>query len=359
MNSSSSKPIRFAAVGDLLMTSPLDGNTPGRGLEALSDEIRDLFKACDVVFANLECTLQGHETIATEPIVVSSEKQVRSLKNSGINIVSVGNNHAFDCFEEGFNNLVDLLAEMEIPWCGAGLNLKEALRPSVLEVNGLSLAFLGVVDESSGSFSFASESISGVAPLETERVCQVIKELKQSVDHVIVSPHWGMERFRIPSLEQIKQVKAFVDAGASMVLGHHPHVLQGMKIYQGAPVQYSLGNFFANSVYWSNGEHLTWNRFEQTGCILCADVTATRISNVKQIPVFDDGHTVSIDRSGRGDHYLKKVSTLLQKGITQRQYDREKFYVQVLKPIMGQLKWYKLKRIRPSYFTKLLKLISN
>ena len=72
-----------------------------------------------------------------------------------------------------------------------------------------------------------------------------------------------MERFRIPSPAQMDQARAFADAGASLVLGHHPHVVQGMEMVGNVPVVYSLGNFMSSHVYWDSGDYLNWNRFER------------------------------------------------------------------------------------------------
>ncbi len=348
--------IRFAAVGDLLLTA-MPGDSAARGLEALSEDIRALFASCDVVFANLECTLPGNTSVPTEPLVLSTEEQIRSLKDAGVNIVTLGNNHAFDCLDEGFHKVSGILADIGIPWCGAGANLEEAARPVIIEKNGVSVAFLGVVGKSSGPHRFADESVGGVAPIDVEHICQSITQIKEKVDHVIISPHWGMERFRIPSGEQIVQAKAFIDAGASMILGHHPHVLQGVEIYNGAPIAYSLGNFLANNVYWKDGDQLEWSRFERTGLILVAELRTDCVSNIEQIPVYDDGLSISIDKSGRGDRYLYKANHLLHKGITTKIYNREKFYIQAVKPIVAQLKWSKLRRIRPSHLGKLMKLL--
>lgn len=349
--------IRFAAVGDILFTAGLDGAIPERGLEALSDGVRELFASCDIVFANLECTLAGCETVPTEPRVVSTEKQIQSLRNTGINVVTLGNNHTFDCLDEGFHLMGDVLADLEIQWCGAGLNIAEAFRPAIVEAHGVTLAFLGVADKSSGQFRFAGESTSGVAPLDTGRVCCIIKDLCHKVDHVIVSPHWGEERFTIPSPEQIKQARAFVDAGASMVLGHHPHVLQGMELYRRAPIAYSLGNFIANNVYWTDGNYLTWSRFERTGCVLIAEFDCNNVHDVQQIPIFDDGETVCIEKSGWGDRCLRKVNRFLARGVTPKRYRREKFCIRTLKPILSHLRWSELRHTRPKHIRKAMKLL--
>ncbi|MDT8405486.1 CapA family protein [Sulfuriflexus sp.] len=350
--------IRFAAVGDLLLAD-LPGGRAGRGMESLSGDVRALFASCDLVFANLEATLPGERSVATEPVVLSTVAQIRSLAESGISLVTLGNNHVFDCLEEGFLNLAGALNEMGIPWFGAGQDLAEASRPAIIELNGLSIGFLGAVDKSSAPSAFASASAVGVAPLDISQICQSIRVLRKQVDHVVVSPHWGMERFRIPSPEQIEQARLMVEAGATMILGHHPHVLQGVETYRGALTAYSLGNFLANNVHWRDGDQLEWNRFERTGLILLAEFSADRVFNIEQIPVFDDGVCISIDKSGRGDRYLQKANLLLQKGITAKDFNRERFYIQTVKPIMAQLKWSKLKRIRPSHLGKLKKLLSQ
>lgn len=357
MNSFDKSKIRFGAVGDLLLNTRPGADAPGRGLEALSEEVRNLFATCDIVLANLECTLPGPKTVPTEPRVVSTEKQVRSLRHSGVGIVTLGNNHMFDCLDEGFNQLTDVLDDLKMPWFGAGMDLEAAERPKIMTVQGIRLAFLGGVAPSTGARRFAGEAKGGVAPLDMDRLRRNIAQLRDHVDHVIVSPHWGRERFRIPSPEQVIQARALIDAGASMVLGHHPHVLQGMELYQGLPIVYSFGNFLANDVYWQDGDFFTWTRFERTSCILLADLSADRVENVRQIPVFDDGQTVYVEKSGWGEKCLGKVNGRLHRGVTARRYNREKTYVEKIKPIISHLRWAEMKRLRPRHFVNAVKLL--
>ena len=346
--------VKFAAAGDLLLTAR-SSDQPGRGLEALSDDVKSLFKSCDLVFANLECTLEGDEKVPTEPRVLTTETQIQSLEQSGIDCVSLGNNHAFDCYDQGFIRLREQLSDIGVKLCGAGLNIREAMTPIICDIQGIHLAILGVVDQSSGIYRFAGEENSGVTPLETDRVCDRIRELKQAADHVIVSPHWGMERFRIPSPVQMDQARAFADAGASLVLGHHPHVVQGMEMVGNVPVVYSLGNFMSSHVYWDNGDYLDWNRFERVGCIFQCEFDKESIFSVKQIPVYDDGICIEIDKTGWGEKCIAKVNGLLASGVDRKTYDREAFWVNKVKPILSHLNWQGLKKIRPGHFIKACK----
>lgn len=349
-------PLRLAAIGDLLLTSPPGASAPGRGFEALSDELRQLFVGCDLVLANLECTLPGEALVATEPRVLASAAQLRGLAAAGINLVTLGNNHAFDAQDEGFERLTALLDATGIAWCGAGLSLAEASRPLLLTLKGLRIAVVAAVDGSSGMYRFAGEASSGVPPLDTDQLCGQIQALRQEVDHVIFAPHWGEERFRFPSPQQIDQARASIDAGATLVLGHHPHVIQGLEFYRQAPIAYSLGNFFANPVYWDNGDVLSWNRFERTGCILLAELDQNGVHNVQQIPVFDDGETIVIDSTSRGQRYLLRANGYLAAGITPAHLRRETFRVRTLLPLLAQLRWEKLRRLNPSHLRKAIRL---
>lgn len=359
MNPSKNARIRLAAMGDLLLSTRPGAVTPGRGLEALGQDLRELFASCDVVFANLECTLPGRETVPTEPRVVSTEKQISSLHNSGINVVTLSNNHAFDCLDEGFSRLTSVLASENIKWFGAGQNLKEALKPLIFEIRGIKIAFFGCVAESTGASIFAKKDSYGVAPLDTDEICRLIKDISNDVNIILVSPHWGRERFRIPAPEQIKQAKAFAESGASMVLGHHPHVMQGFEYFGKTPIIYSMGNFLGNHVYWQDGDLMSWSRFERTGIIVIADLNEHGVLNWRQIPVFDDGKKISIEKSGFGDRYLRKVNRMLAKGITQKLYNREELYIEIVKPVLSHLRWSEIVRIRPRNIRNLSRIINR
>jgi poly-gamma-glutamate synthesis protein (capsule biosynthesis protein) len=346
---------RLAAVGDLLfVTKPWDRHA-GRGLESLSQEVRDLFASCDMVFANLECTLPGRETVSTEPRVIASPGQIQSLRDAGIHVVTLGNNHAFDCMDEGFHRLRDMLGDLGITSFGAGDTFAEAARPAVVELGGGSVAFIAAVDPSTGPCRYATETSSGVVHLDTGKMCATIKSLRKTVDHVIVSPHWGKERFRIPSPGQIEQARAFVDAGATMVLGHHPHVLQGLERYREAAVAYSLGNFVTNHVYWDSGDYLTWGRFERTGSILVAELGSNGIHAVQQIPTYDDGKTIRLEVSRWGNRCITKVNHLLARGVTPKRYHKEAFRVSWIHPFLSHLRWAKLRQLRTRLFGKALR----
>jgi len=344
---------RLAAVGDLLLACDTAGTETTRDPAATVAAIREQFAGCGIVFGNLECTLAGDgRTVPTQPRVISTAEMVRGIAQAGFNVVTLANNHMFDCFRTGFARLRDLLDEMGIAHFGAGDDLAQATAPAVVEAGGLRVGLLGAVDRRSGPGQFAGPGQWGVAPLEMDRLSGQIRELAGDVDHVVVSIHWGEERFLVPSPQQIAQARAMVDAGATLVLGHHPHVIQGVENYRGATIVYSLGNFVACDVPYTDGNVLQWNRLERTGCILLADVTAEAVAGVRQVPTYDDGYQVRPDAGGRGARRIARANRALAHGVTPRRYRREHLWIKTVKPALRYLRWSKLKTLRLRQLTE-------
>ena len=352
--------VRLAAVGDLLLCNGPDGIPCHRDPDLISPAIRSILTECEVLFANLEFTLPGGgQCVPTEPRVVGSPALVRSVAAAGFNVVTLANNHAFDGLDGGFRQLRGLLDELGLRHFGAGMNLDEAAAPAIVEVNGVRLAFLAAVDQRSGPYRFAAEHQWGVAPLDIDGLARRIQDLRQQVHHVIVSVHWCEERFLIPSPLQIEQAHALIEAGASIVLGHHPHVLQGLEVYRGAPIIYSLGNFVADDVYFSDGDAIRWNRTERTGCILLAELTESALRNVRQTPTFDSGRLVDIDGDSFGSRRIDKANRAIVQGVTSARYRRQHLWVKTILPIFKHLRWSELKKSRPSQLRKMIQALSR
>jgi len=339
--------IRLAAVGDLLLVNDPRGIAPPRPMDLVLEKIKPHLRSQDFVLGNLECTLPGNgATVSTEPRVIATESMIRAIRDAGFNIVSLANNHTFDCRQEGFETLRTLLNELEIAYFGAGNNLDQAEAPAILEKQGIRIAFLGAVEHSTGVSDPAEPDKPGMALFNMAGLTEQIAQLRSRCNHVIVSLHWGEERLDIPSPGQVEQAPALIDAGASLVLGHHTHVLQGMERYKQGMIVYSLGNFIASEVYFTDGDAVRWNRKGRTGCLLQMELDANRITEVQQIPTCDSGTLVEIDSSGYGARHIARLNRAVQRGITENQYHRERFRVNVLVPAIRYLRWSKLKTLR-------------
>ncbi|MEM9778240.1 MAG: CapA family protein, partial [Chloroflexota bacterium] len=175
---------------------------------------------------------------------------VDALKSGGFDVVSLANNHALDYGADSLLDGIALLKSAGIEPVGAGANLAEARAPTIVEVNGVKIAFLAYVNvlpEGETQFDVAQWEATaadpGLAWGRPEDVAADVALVKQSADHVVVLLHSGIEYLRFITPEQQTIARGAIDAGADLVLGHHAHILQKVEEYNGGLIAYGLGNF--------------------------------------------------------------------------------------------------------------------
>jgi hypothetical protein len=210
-----------------------------------NDICSQLFKSSDLVVGNLECPLTSSETKEDQAFNMSAPaSSLALLKPFGV--VSLANNHIRDYGTTGLRDTIDALNTQGIKYFGAGRTRGEALRPLRLELNGLKLAFIGAT-----RFANATKDNGGGTACDcSKHIFQQIKDLKHEGFFVILYVHWGYEYVRIPSPRDRRLAHKFVDTGADLVIGSHPHIYQGIEDYKGKKIIYSLGNFiFHSSVF--------------------------------------------------------------------------------------------------------------
>lgn len=176
---------------------------------------------------------------------------VSYLNDLGVDIVSLANNHAYDYGEDALVDTLQLLKEANMPYIGAGMNAQEASAPVYFIVNNLKIAFLSATQIErldNPDTKAATDTSPGVFRCwNGDKLMQKVKEAKAESDFVIVYVHWGTENQEETDWAQNKQAAELVEAGADLIIGDHPHVLQRIEIINGVPVIYSLGNFWFNS----------------------------------------------------------------------------------------------------------------
>ncbi len=174
-------------------------------------------------------------------------RYLRLLEKGNVNLVNAANNHIYDFGITGIEDTMEYLDSVNIAYVGIGKTLQEAREPVIFKVKDKTLGFLGYFG-GAGQFA-ASDTSSGLAPRYPSFIFQDIRNLRPKVDYVIVSFHWGIESERYPEEWQTELGRACIDAGADLVVGHHPHVLQGIEQYNGGVIAYSLGNFIFGGRY--------------------------------------------------------------------------------------------------------------
>lgn len=201
----------------------------------------------DVVFANLEGPLGN----AGEPRdkwvrLYSPEDSIIGLKRAGVNVVSLANNHITDHGCESVRRTMQLLDNHNVQWFGVGINSGEVRKSIVIVKSGVRICFLGYADPSEMAVT-AGPMNAGCLPVDPNRILEDIRSIRECVDVLCVSLHWGKEFYRYPSPSQISIARQLVDHGADIIIGHHAHVYQGVERYRGGLICYNLGNFFMPS----------------------------------------------------------------------------------------------------------------
>ncbi len=204
----------------------------------------------DLFVANLECAISDRGEPQPKGYTFRAPLAAAdSLAQAGVDVVSLANNHALDYGPTGLADTMQLLSDRQIAYVGAGMNQTVARVPAVVERNGLHVAFLGYVDvpvESNGFDTrswIATGSSLGVAWADPEHISEDVAAARALADVVVVLFHFGLESRPEVTDSQRALAQAAIDAGAALVIGSHPHVLQGYEQYGGGLIVYSLGNF--------------------------------------------------------------------------------------------------------------------
>ena len=224
--------ITISAAGDCTLgrhtgspyASSLDAYYDQNGADYFLKNVRPVFEKDDMTIVNFEGTLTESTTPAVKQFTFKGPKEyLNILTDSGVDFMSFANNHMYDYLEKGCQDTIEVFKENDVPYA----SLDEV---GIFKVKGVKLGMVSVHGE--------------VESEEAEMIENGIQKLKKKgVDIIIVSIHSGVERANYPSDKQKNLAYCAVDAGADLVLGHHPHVIQGAEFYKGVYIEYSLGNF--------------------------------------------------------------------------------------------------------------------
>jgi formylglycine-generating enzyme len=234
--------VSIVFVGDVM----LDGD-PGHAIVYGADpftEFDPIFRQADVAVCNLECVLAGGGQQVFKPFTFRGPKEAIPLLKRHFDAVCLANNHTGDFGQDAFSRQLTMFEEAGLRYFGGGRNRHDARRPLILERNGMRIALLGYNGFPPRSFA-AGDNQPGVAWLTQSDVAADIRAARQRAGADIVIPflHWGRGGSPEPKASQRELARRLIDAGASAVIGAHPHVTQTVDIYRGHPIVYSLGNF--------------------------------------------------------------------------------------------------------------------
>lgn len=239
--------LTIIAVGDLLFDLSPARLIASQGGAAPLAKVADLLKDADITIGNLEGPLSTKGTkVAGKPdnlIFEAPPKAVESLTTAGVDIVALANNHAMDYGAPAMEETLQVLDRAGVAYAGGGMTKAAAWKPAIVEREGKRVAFLSFTQRIPSYFLPTATSAGVASGKDMRAVTAAIRAAKQQADYVIVSFHWGVEQAYEVNSQQVRDGRASIDAGADMVLSHHPHVMQAVEFYKGKLIAYSLGNF--------------------------------------------------------------------------------------------------------------------
>ena len=211
-----------------------------------------ILKKSDIVFANLEGPISDvGKDMRNLYSFRMDPSAVPALKGAGISVVSVANNHVGDWGRDAYIDTLAHLKENEISYVGGGANASEAENPVIIEKYGIKIGYLGFSDVGP-EWMKSTENQAGVLLANNPRFDEIIQNASKQVEYLIVSIHFGEEYQTKHNARQEYLAHKAIDAGAKIVIGHHPHVIEDTEVYKNGFIAYSLGNFIFDQGFSEN-----------------------------------------------------------------------------------------------------------
>ena len=249
------RPVSLAAVGDIMLAGSSTATLRQKGFDYPFAARAGRLHSCDLALGNLEAPLAsaGREYTAKRFRFRVDGRAAGALRRAGFGVLTLANNHVMDFGAEGLQSTVRTLDAQGIGHVGAGDTLEDARRPAIVSVNGARIAFLAYSLTHPDEF-YAGRGKAGTAPGLPRYIAEDIAHARTVADSVVVSFHWGGEGEARPKPYQVRVAHRAIECGADLVVGHHPHVLQGIERYGRGVILYSLGNFTFGSMSRTAGE---------------------------------------------------------------------------------------------------------
>lgn len=240
---------KILVAGDVMFNWGLREITEKEGASAPVEGVSELFEEADFRMVNLETPVANNndEIDLNKSYVFNAKPEdLNVLKKINIDLVFLGNNHSMDYGKKGMEDTLENLSKAGIKNAGLGKNLSEAFEMKFFTVRNSKFGIVSVSNIGEGRL-FSTDSRPGIAPLNLKRLKQIAAANKDKTVQNMLSIHWGVEYDHEPTKQQIAQGHELIDGGYKVIIGHHPHIPQGIEKYKNGVIIYSLGNFLFGS----------------------------------------------------------------------------------------------------------------
>lgn len=260
------KPIILNFVGDISLNGIYDELLSEEGAMFPFLKAEKELRSADLTIGNLESPLvlgDVSPAFKMKTPLRANPGYAGGLKWTGFDVLNFSNNHILDYGEKGIVFTQNALKKQGIKFFGYGRNIFDAKKMKVVSINGFDVGFVGYTDLVIDSPFYADVNKPGIAKFDIDSAIKDTRHNKKLVDFLVVSLHWGIEYFHFPTPQQITWAKELIDFGADIIIGHHPHIIQGIEKYRHGIIAYSLGNFIFADIKWDwmteKGEKRTTN----------------------------------------------------------------------------------------------------
>ncbi len=280
-----------------------------RGFPSLFDKTKNKLSNADIVFGNLETVLPNNadSTELFDMEMKGESRYAAELAKVGFNVMSVANNHAMQHGPDAFNDTVSILKENNIS--PIGVNENNISNCFVLNKKSLKVILIG--------YSLRPEKYSKIGSLyalgEKQTILEQVSQLKNDSTQIVISLHWGEEYLHHPSVEQIQLARDIIDAGACLILGHHPHVLQGIEEYKNGVIVYSMGNYIFDM----------WQKNTRETIIFECEIDQNGIKRYDYLPIFVNKHYQPVILTNKKAEQLKSKIKKYSKAINSNIKDKD------------------------------------
>ncbi len=286
--------VRILFGGDVILTRGVASRMEKSGGASPLRELAPRLQAADITFVNLESPFGEQPIWPASMVFRAVPKAAKVLADAGIDVVSTANNHVRDCGPRGIEFTLEVLEKHRIAAVGTGRDENTAYSGAIVERQGLKFGFLAYTfDQNNGNYR---DSDPRIAMMDIKRMQAGIGSfLKAKADAVIVSMHAGIEYNSKPFKPQIDFARAAIDAGAKLVVGHHPHVVQTFELYRDGLILYSLGNLVFDQIPPETNRGLLAEAVFQNGRLTeCSLIPVDIVDTIPRVSKTRSGSTILV-----------------------------------------------------------------
>ena len=300
--------IKILVSGDFCPIGRTEKYLKEKRFQDLFNGFEKITNQVDYSIVNFECPITNSDkTIDKTGPCIKTENlnSLKALKFAGFDMLTLANNHILDYSSSGVLDTIKYCKAEKFEIIGAGKNINEASDPVIIELEGVKIGFLNIAEN---EFCAATDNTPGASTFDFVNNSKSIKSLNNQVDKIVLIYHGGREHYQLPTPNQRKRFRYFIELGVDAIVGHHTHCVGGYEFYKGKPIIYSLGNF----IFDYKKKYQTGKWTEGMSVILSLE-NKNESFNFKLLPHIQ-GHindsSLNILNGNDKEHFLKKINDL-------------------------------------------------